>query len=82
MKDTGIVAFDRAQKLLIEVLVHVKKHVERNCDRIVRVSEGCCFGSGGAYRDDGCRSGIASEYNRCLKERCLDSGVEGESQVP
>ena len=74
MLDPEKVVLGGAHKLLPEGAVHVLKHVERKCCRIVCISDGRCFGSGGACWNDRRCYRIGRGHNPC----CQESRVEGE----
>ena len=65
--DTDKVVLSDAQKFSPEGAVHVLKHAERKHCCIVCVSEGRCFRSGGAFRDDGCCSRIGRGQDQCYR---------------
>ena len=62
VEDMDKVFFGGAYKLLSEGAVHILEGVECNFRCVVRILEGCCFRSGGAYRDDGLCSGIGLSH--------------------
>ena len=70
-----------AQKLLLEGAGHVLKRVEHECFRVVCVSDGRCFGSGGAFWYDRHCSEIRRGHDSCCQDVCVDGGGEGEVQV-
>ena len=74
IEDMDEVVFDGAHKLLTEGVVHLLKHVERDCFRVVSVAEGCCFESSGTCQDDKRCSGIGRGHDLCCQECCIDSG--------
>ena len=72
------VVLNGAQKFLLKGAVHVLKHFERKCCRVMSLSEGRCFGSGGACQDDGHCSGIGRGHDRYCQEGPVYGGGEGE----
>ena len=72
---------DGAQKLLMKGAVYVSKDVECQRGCVMSVTDGRCFGSGGACQDDGCCSGIGRGDNLCCHEVRVDGGGEREAEV-
>ena len=75
------VFLDGAQKFLPKGAVYIPKCIESKRCRVVGIADRRCFGSGGACRDDGHRSGIGRGYDPCCREVCVDGGGEGEAKV-
>ena len=73
--------FDSAKKLLANGAVNVVEGVKRQRLRILRVSDGRCFGSGCACRDDGRCTRIERGDNSCGRKVCIDGEGKGEAQV-
>ena len=61
--------------------VNVGEGVESECCRVMRVSDGRCFGASRAGRDDGCCARIESVDNFCGRKGRIDDGGEVEALV-
>ena len=79
--DPHKVVLNSAQKFLTKGEVYVTKGVERQLGRVVSVADGRCFGSVGAFRDNGRHFRVGRGDDPCCQEGPVYGGVDGEADL-